>query len=316
MTGKKQKRVDIWMPLYINEYTGDTMAFTTEQHGAYLLLLMAAWKAKGLLPSDDESLASITRLPIERWEAMRAKILSKFEINGDLMTQKRVTHELARAYDVSFARSEAAKARAAKAQQEGQQKGSKRAANASANAQQKVSKSPANDPSKEQQNGTQSQSQSHTSTNVDGYISGGPPTKVSATYPPEFEEAWQTLPKRAGANPKGEAFKSWNARLKDGENPALLLEGAARYAVFCEQTGKTDTEFAMQAVRFFGTNKPYLEEWKPPPKVLTPQNARFAQRQATLSSLGTKPPQPPEKANGINPQDPVDVEARIVGERS
>ena len=51
-----EKKIDIWIPLYIGEYTADTMAFTTEQHGAYPLLLMTCWKAKGVFPIDDESI--------------------------------------------------------------------------------------------------------------------------------------------------------------------------------------------------------------------------------------------------------------------
>jgi uncharacterized protein YdaU (DUF1376 family) len=110
------KKTDIWMPLYIGEYTADTMAFTTEQHGAYLLLLMACWKAKGSLPIDDESLASITKLPPAKWRAYKAKILAKFQIgeDGTSMCQKRASKEIVRANKVSEARSEAGKAGAAK----------------------------------------------------------------------------------------------------------------------------------------------------------------------------------------------------------
>ncbi|MEI1656947.1 DNA-binding protein, partial [Escherichia coli] len=38
-------------------------------------------------------------------------------------------------------------------------------------------------------------------------------------YSPEFEQAWQEYPKRAGGNSKSAAFKAWKARLREGIKP-------------------------------------------------------------------------------------------------
>ena len=61
------KKVDTWMPLLVDKYLGDTQHLTTEQHGAYLLLLMTMWKRDGVLMVRD--LPQITRLSPARWKA-------------------------------------------------------------------------------------------------------------------------------------------------------------------------------------------------------------------------------------------------------
>ena len=65
------KKTDIWMPLYIGDYLAETMSFTTEQHGAYIRLLMACWREQGKpLSGTDEDLATITGLTIARWRVV------------------------------------------------------------------------------------------------------------------------------------------------------------------------------------------------------------------------------------------------------
>ena len=68
-----------WFPLYPGDYLRDTMGLTTEQHGAYLLLLMAYW-SNGPLPDDDHYLANVTKLPIETWTAYRPTLSQYFQI--------------------------------------------------------------------------------------------------------------------------------------------------------------------------------------------------------------------------------------------
>ncbi|MDG5498940.1 hypothetical protein [Marinobacter sp. BGYM27] len=107
-------------------------------------------------------------------------------------------------------------------------------------------------------------------------------------YPPEFEMTWARYPKRPGSNPKNKAFGAWRARLKDGADPATILSGVIRYANFIKATKRQNTEFVMQAVRFFGTSCEYENEWTPPedtpppsggPKTMEPNWSQIDYRQ-------------------------------------
>jgi uncharacterized protein YdaU (DUF1376 family) len=64
-----------WMPLYVADYLRKTTRLTTEQHGAYMLLIMDYW-VNGAPPDDDTALAQIVRLPLSTWRKHRGVILS------------------------------------------------------------------------------------------------------------------------------------------------------------------------------------------------------------------------------------------------
>lgn len=72
----------IWMPLYIGDYLADTMHLSTEQHGAYLLIIMAYWRNRGPLKDDDEHLANICRMMVESWTGHRPTIESLFDLKS------------------------------------------------------------------------------------------------------------------------------------------------------------------------------------------------------------------------------------------
>ena len=88
--------------------------------------------------------------------------------------------------------------------------------------------------------------------------------KSGSEYPVPFEEAWRVLPKRSGTNSKRDAFKAWQARVKDGEKPEDILAGCQRYAAFCEATGKIGTEYVMQGATFFGPSLHFQGDFKAP----------------------------------------------------
>lgn len=105
------KKTDDWMPLHIGVYLRDTPHLTREQHGAYLLLLMAYWTKGGPLPADDVQLAAIVKATPAEWRKKLRPIIAPFFTERDgLWHQKRAEAELATARELTESRSRAGKA--------------------------------------------------------------------------------------------------------------------------------------------------------------------------------------------------------------
>jgi uncharacterized protein YdaU (DUF1376 family) len=90
-------RADIWMPLYIADYARDTFHLTRDQHGGYMLLLMACWIGGGKLPNDPAKLAAIAKATPREWLRLSPVLLPFFKIRGEWLVHKRVSEERARA---------------------------------------------------------------------------------------------------------------------------------------------------------------------------------------------------------------------------
>lgn len=87
-------KADIWMPLYIGDYLADTTRLTTEQHGAYLLLIMDYWR-NGAPPDDDAILANITRSTIQAWKRIRPSVIGFFKVSEGKWNHSRIAKEIA-----------------------------------------------------------------------------------------------------------------------------------------------------------------------------------------------------------------------------
>ncbi len=57
----KKSHPHLWMPFYVGDYRTDTLDLTTEQHGAYMILLMISWLRKDGIPNDMDGLKRAMR---------------------------------------------------------------------------------------------------------------------------------------------------------------------------------------------------------------------------------------------------------------
>jgi uncharacterized protein YdaU (DUF1376 family) len=78
--------------MYIGDYLADTMHLTTEQHGAYLLLIFHLWR-RGSLPDDDVVLAKISGLNASSWTEVRPVLADFFKIGDGQWQHGRVERE-------------------------------------------------------------------------------------------------------------------------------------------------------------------------------------------------------------------------------
>lgn len=82
------------IPLFPDAYLRDTTHLTTEEHGAYFLLLMAAWGSDDCtLPHDERRLAALAKMPIPRWRKIAPTVLEFWTIDKGRICQKRLRKE-------------------------------------------------------------------------------------------------------------------------------------------------------------------------------------------------------------------------------
>lgn len=82
------------LPFWVDAYLADTIHLSTKEHGAYLLLLMTAWRMPDCsLPDDDRMLAKFARMDGRGWRFMRPVMEQFFDINNGRWRQIRLTKE-------------------------------------------------------------------------------------------------------------------------------------------------------------------------------------------------------------------------------
>src|SRR3546814_9134794 len=83
------------IPLFPDAYHRDTTHLTTEEHGAYLLLLMAAWGTEDCsLPNDERRLAALSKTAVQRWRKIAPTVLEfrSEEHTSELQSLMRISY--------------------------------------------------------------------------------------------------------------------------------------------------------------------------------------------------------------------------------
>lgn len=115
------------IPLFPDAYHRDTTHLTTEEHGAYFLLMMAAWGSDDCtLLNDERRLAALAKLPVTKWRKIAPTVLEMWTIDKGRIFQKRLLKEW------HWVQEKSAKARASRAQRK-DQSNDKRATNVATN---------------------------------------------------------------------------------------------------------------------------------------------------------------------------------------
>lgn len=81
-----------YMQLYVADYLADTMHLTTEEHGAYLLLIFNYWQTGKPIPVS--RLARITRLSNERWTDVERSLGEFFNERCNEWVHDRIERDL------------------------------------------------------------------------------------------------------------------------------------------------------------------------------------------------------------------------------
>ena len=109
-----------YMQLYVADYLADTAHLTTEEHGAYLLLLFSYWQTGKPLRVD--RLSTIARVPNDRWNSVGETLSEFFNVSATHWMHFRVETDLeavnSKTSKASAAGKASAKARFLKKQQE------------------------------------------------------------------------------------------------------------------------------------------------------------------------------------------------------
>ncbi len=243
------------MKLYIADYHVETTDLDVVGHGAYLLLLMAMWRAGGKLPRDDGKLSRLAKCTPEQWASVRADVMAHFKVAGGAIKHARVEKEIAKYKAVVDGASEAGKASAAK-------KANKSKRQASTDVSESANDSPTNQ-------------------NLKPELKEEPPLPPGGDRPLEkpiavrkadVEAIWSASPKRSRErSSKADVEQALISAARRGRQPAAILAGLQAYFA-TPSTAKDDYSFVKGVHRMIEKDRweAFTESSEPAPSIYSP----------------------------------------------
>lgn len=82
------------IPLFGDAYLADTRHLTLEEHGAYLQLMMIAWRIEGCcLPDDDKRLSRMLGISAGKWSKLKPTVMAFWTLSDGEWRQGRLSKE-------------------------------------------------------------------------------------------------------------------------------------------------------------------------------------------------------------------------------
>lgn len=243
----------------LGDYAKKTGRLSMLQHGAYTLLIDACYDRERF-PTLDEAIEWTWASTKEELEAVEFVLRRFFALEDGVYVQKRIQEEIAEYREKSKKNQRIAMEREANRKK----KTASGAPVVHGSSPDGHEAPPNHKPLTTNQEPIKNPSSTAAQSDEDAGEALNP--SKSAPEDPEFEAAWAAYPKRIGGNPKRDALRAWRARVKEGVPAEVMHAGVERYAAHLKATGKSGTEYVMQAQRFFGPSQPFNEPWHAPTK--------------------------------------------------
>lgn len=212
------------MPIFIDAYLSDTTHLSTEEHGAYLLLLMAMWRRNGSVPDDDRDVARMVGLGLARWKKIKERLRPLLTFEQSQITQKRLKKEWNYVTDYKEKQRKNAEKRWAKAKEDNGLSD----ATAYAKRHAKTQSGICTHTQEVKEEVTEYADRPSPITLFDGEETL---RKSKNLRGPTFEEFWKRYPRKRGKQP---ARKSW--KLLSAENRQAAIDALPAYEAACKET--------------------------------------------------------------------------------